>query len=675
MITPKIPSFVYGGDYNPEQWPEEIWQEDMRLMKQAGVNLVNIGMWNWALLEPKEGQYTFDYLDRLMDLLAKNGIYADLATPTAAPPAWMYLKHPDLNPVNVNGLRMNHGSRQTFCPNSPTFRQESQKIVRVLAEHYKTHPALAMWHVNNEYSHKVILCHCETCAAQFRHWLEERYGSLSKVNDTWGASFWGQVYYDWNEIIPPRLTAHQVNPTLLLDYKRFMTDSYLGCYLLEKNILRELTPNTPVTTNLLYEFRTMDYFKWAKQLDFIAVSAFPDPKPTQHSGEAALNADVMRGLKDQQPFLLIEQAANNVNWRMGNTNKRPGVMRLWSYQAIAHGSEGAMFFQWRQSQKGAEKFHSAIVSHSGADTRIFREVEQLGQEFKRLGSEILDARVKAKVALMIDYENWWTVEYAPCPTLYLKYLEQLQNYYYPLYEQNIAVDVVSCLADLGKYALVIAPTLYMVKPGVKENIEKYVSNGGVFLTTFSSGMADETDTVFPGGYPGPFKEVLGLWVEEFDALKPYMKNKVKLAQPLGQLQNEYGCNLWCDMLHPTTAKTLATFGEDYYAGWPCITENQFGQGFAYYIATQPDVNFRKEFLNYLCQRFNIKPALEAPANVEVISRVKDGKEFIFVLNHKNETVQVPLPAGEYEDLLGLKSIRGECVLKPKDVAILTVKNP
>lgn len=673
MISKKLPHIFYGGDYNPEQWSEEIWLDDMRLMQKAGVNLVSIGIFSWASLQPNEDTYNFEWLDKLMDLLAQNGIYADLATATAAQPAWLSQKYSDVLPVDIKGNRLSYGSRQSYCPNSISYRRLGQKLVRMLAERYKGHPALALWHVNNEYACHTPSCYCDNCAATFRKWLKKKYGSIENVNKAWGTNFWSQHYYDWDEILPPRATTAQNNPGQVLDYRRFMSDSILELYMGEKEILREVTPDIPITTNFMSDFKPLDYFKWAENIDVISWDSYPNPEPGYHPGWAALNHDIMRGLKNGKPFILMEQAPSQVNWRPVNTNKRPGVMRLWSYQAMAHGADAIMFFQWRQSLKGAEKFHSAMVTHTGNEnSRVYREVEKLGNELKGL-SEILDSTVSAKTAILFDYENWWAVEYTPGPSENLKYMEQIRNYYNALFDLNIPVDIVPVNGDLSKYSLVIAPLMHMVKPGVKENIESFVSKGGTFITTFFSGIVDENDGVFPGGYPGPLKDVLGIKVEEFDALEPHMNNKFKVTQYLGKASGEYNCNLWCDVVHTDTARILAVFTEDYYAGYPCITENSFGKGKAYYIATQPEQDFIKEFLKYICRINNIVPPLDVPEGVEVMPRVKDGKEYLFILNHNNNEINIILPPGEYIDLVSNKIINNTLKLPPKEVMILNQK--
>jgi len=665
-------SFLYGGDYCPEQWPKEVWEEDMRLMKEASVNMVTIGVFNWALSQPNEQEYTFKWLDGVMDMLHAHSIMADLGTLTASPPAWMYNKYPEIRPVNEDGILLNFGSRQTFCPNSPVYIDLSRKLVEKLASHYKGHPSLAMWHINNEFSHKVFHCYCSTCEKEFQNWVEKKYETIENLNNTWGTAFWGQYVYQWNEVFPPRRTAQYINPALMLDYRRFMTDSYLNLYLGEAEIVRRITPEIRVTTNFLCEFKTMDYFKWGKHLDFVAVSSFPDPRPDTHPGYATLSHDLMRGIKHQQPFVLLEQAPSQVTWRSHNTNKRPGVNRLWSYQGMAHGSDGFMFFQWRQSTQNAEKFHSAMVPHAGEHSRIYNETKQLGAELTRL-SDIKGSRVKANACMLIDYNNWWGVEYFPGPTNEIKYLQQVKQFSYPLQEKNITIDVQDQDGfDPFKYAVVFIPMLYMVKDTVAEKIDEYVKNGGVVVVSYYSGWVNENDTVFKGGAPGPLTDVLGLKIEEFDVLAPGMSNVVDIKPdiPHWNGKDTYSCNFWAENINTTTCEALAVYKEDFYAGKPAVTRNKYGKGYAYYIGAQANDGFFSDFIDFVCNSHHLQPDLDVPRNVEVVTRVKDGKEYIFILNHAYKDVNIQLPSGKYRNLIDDEIIGASFVLKNTDVKIL-----
>lgn len=667
----KLPHIYYGGDYNPEQWPKEVWREDMRLMKKAGVNLVSVGIFSWALLQPAPDKYDFAWLDELMDLLAENGIYADLATATASPPSWMAVQFPDTLPVDENGVRLSHGSRQHYCPNSRTFRTYARQLTEQLANRYKHHPALAMWHINNEYGCHVSRCCCENCAAAFREWLRKRYGTLDELNARWGTNFWSQKYYDWSEICPPARTPTYANPGQVLDYQRFMSDSLLDCYLNEYEAIKAITPDLPVMTNFMGLFKPLDYFKWAQHMDLVTWDSYPEPTagiPVQ----AAMAHDLMRGLKGGQPFVLMEQVTSQVNWRAQNPLKRPGVMRLWSYQTIAHGADGIMFFQWRQSRAGAEKFHGAMVTHTGDEnSRVYREVEQLGSELKRL-DDIIDARVPAKAAILFDWENWWALELPSKPSADVRYVEQVKQYYEALFKRNIAVDFVHPTWDLAKYDLVLAPALYMVTDETAANLERYVSGGGRLLVSFFSGIVDENDRIRLGGYPAPLRKLLGLTVEEFDPMLPGQRNRM-LVEGVKGISGEYACDLWADIIRLEGASALASFREDFFAGSPAVTEHSYCKGKTYYVGTQAEAAFLDRFLHHIAEEAGIRPPLEAPQGVEAGLREKDGRRFLFLLNHNAAASVVRLPEGRHRSLLSATDVQGMLELPPNGVAILELQ--
>jgi len=663
-----LPNIYFGGDYTPEHFPQEVMAEDMRLMKKAGVNMVTINVFTWAQLQPNEDTWTFEWLDELMDTLAKNGVYASMGTATASTPAWMAKKYPEILPVDKNGIRFNHGSRQCFNPNSPAYRKLGRQLVRKLAERYKGHPALCMWHVNNELSQMVEQDFSEITIEKFRDWCRERFGTCENLTKAWGLHFWGNNIYEWDELMPPMKTAHQVNTSLLLDWKRFTNECYMEVALGEIEILREVTPDVPITTNFLYEYKILDYFAWADMVDFISVSSFPDPKTTNHPGEAALSHDIMRGLKNQ-PFALLEQAPSQVNWRLANVNKKPGVMRLWSHQGMARGSDSFLFFQWRASIHGSEKFHSAMVPHIGENSRVFKEMTEFGQELPRL-LEVVGSDVQADVAIVMDYNNWWAVEFTPGPTALLDYLENLKAYHYPLHEQNITTDIIPHDRDLGGYKVVIAPLLYMVKPGFKASVEKFVAEGGTFVATFFSGVVNEFDAVFPGGYPGPLSEVLGLKVEEFEAMKPYVNNSLVMNGRFPGITGEFESRLWCDILQLDTAESLAEYGSDFFKGMPALTVNRYGKGKAYYVATLPNNGFLRKFLRQICAEQGVQPVVEAPENVEAVMRSSENHDYLFVMNHNYDPVDVVLPDGKYFDLLSQQPMEGSIRMSAVETVVL-----
>lgn len=668
MINSKLPSIWYGGDYNPDQWPEEIWHEDMRLFKEAGINIVTLPVFSWAKLQPDETTYSFEWLDKILDLVAANGIYACLATSTAAQPAWMSRQYPEVLPVDVDGRRRTHGSRVNFCPNSEVYRRFSVELARRMALRYKDHPALLIWHVANEYGPH---CYCEKCAAAFREWLKGRYGTVEELNKRWNMSFWGHTVYDWEEIVPPsNLNGdNRCFQGMMLDYKRFMSDSILACYQAEYDAIKAITPDIPITTNIWGLFNGLDLKKWGERMDVVSWDSYP--QMNEPMTNVAMRHDYMRGLKDGKPFMLMEQTPSQQNWQPYNSLKRPGVMRLWSYQAVAHGADTVMFFQLRRSFGACEKYHGAVIEHAGhGNTRVFRECAQLGRELEALGDTLLDAVAENQVALLFDIDTWNAVEITSGPSVDLDYLKQAQKYYKAFYDAHIGVDVISPLSDFSKYKLVIAPVLYMMKPGVAERLEAFVQNGGTFVTTFFSGIVDENDRVKLGGYPGELRKLLGIWVEEIDSLLPEMKNRMVLQGGFGHVQGEYECGLLCDLLHLEGARALAVYGEDFYAGMPALTVNAFGSGQAYYVAADAEDRMIADLCLTLCEQAGVAAPFGADAGIELVQRKKGGAVFTFVLNHNPTSSSIHLGGLAAEDLLTGSRVTGTAAVNGYGVMIL-----
>lgn len=668
MLRSKLPTIYYGGDYNPDQWPEEVWKEDMRLFKLAGINIITLPVFSWAKLEPSEGVYDFSWLDRVLKLAWENGIYTCLATSTAAQPAWMSLKYPEVLPVDKEGRKRTFGARVNFCPNSKVYRNASTKLAGKLAERYCNFPGLAVWHIANEYGN---YCYCENCAAAFRTWLKDRYGTVENLNASWGTSFWGHTFYSWEEIVPPSSLNNDDRcfQSIYLDYNRFMSDSSLGCYTGEYEAIRKHSPDIPVTTNFMGVFKPFDYSRWAPHVDVISWDNYPPFNAVM--ANIAMSHDQMRGLKNGQPFMLMEQTPSQQNWQAYNSLKRPGVMRLWSYQAMARGADTVMFFQLRRSTSASEKYHGAVIEHCGHEnTRVFRECTQLGNELQKLGGKLLDSRIDAKAAILFDWDNWWAVEQSSGPSVLINYVDQVNKYHKAFYDRNIAVDVISPESDISRYSIVVAPLFYMVKNEVPEKLERFVENGGTFVTTFFSGIVNENDAVVLGGYPGKLRKLLGIWVEEIDALFPEIYNSIKFNEAFGKLVDSYRCGMLCDLINLEGAKALAVYGGDFYAGRPVLTENSFGKGKAYYIASDPEERFIADFIGELCGMKGLEAPLKTPVGVEVTQRVKADALFTFVLNHNDSTVQIDLGQADLAELLSGRKLSGSVELESKGVLIL-----
>ncbi|MGO4545666.1 beta-galactosidase [Paenibacillus sp. 2TAB23] len=672
MIHNKLPKIWYGGDYNPEQWDDETMTEDLRMFKLADIDVATVNVFSWAKIQPNEETYDFTELDRIIDRLHGDGIAVCLATSTGAHPAWMAKRYPDVTRVDYEGRKRKFGGRHNSCPSSPAYRKYSQLIAGKLAERYKDHPALVAWHISNEYGG---YCYCDNCAEAFQAWLEKRYGTIDQLNKAWYTSFWGHTFYDWDEIVPPNALSEEWGgnrtnfQSISLDYRRFQSDALLDCYLIEYEEIRKYSPDIQITTNLMGTYPELDYFKWAKHMDVISWDNYPSiDTPVSYT---AMTHALMRGLKSGQPFMLMEQTPSQQNWQAYNALKRPGVMRLWSYQAVAHGADTVMFFQLRRSIGACEKYHGAVIDHVGHEhTRVFRECAELGRELTQLQDKLLDSRIDAKAAIVFDWENRWAVELSSGPSIALKYVDEVHKYYDALFELNVQTDMISVEEQLDQYDLVIAPVMYMIKPGFAEKVEAFVARGGTFITTFFSGIVNENDLVTTGGYPGKLRKVLGIWAEEIDALLPGQQNQIVMKKVDGALSGTYTCSLLCDLIHSEGAEVVAEYGSDFYKGMPVVTVNKFGEGEAWYIASSPDQHFLQSLIANICKDKGIEPLLATPNGVEVTRRSKDGKAYTFVLNHNADEAEVELGAQPRPELLSGEVVSGAYRLAAKGVMII-----
>ena len=534
---------------------------------------------------------------------------------------------------------------------------------------FKDHPGVIAWHISNEYGGE---CYCENCEKAFRVWLKKKYHTIEEVNRVWDTAFWGHTFYDWEEIVLPNLLSEHfayertMFQGISLDYRRFNSDSILECYRLEYEAVKRHTPDIPVTTNLMGFYKPLDYQKWAKYMDMVSWDNYPSNQDTP--AQIALSHELMRGIGGGKPFLLMEQTPSVTNWLPYNALKRPGVMRLWSYQAVAHGADSVMFFQMRRSIGACEKYHGAIIDHVGNEnTRVFREAAALGAELKALGDETLGARARKETAILFDWENWWAIEYSAGPSVLLKYRDEIQNYYTALYEQNMATDIIGVEDDFSDYRVIIAPVLYMVKPGVDEKIKAFVQAGGIFVTTFFSGYVDEHDLVVTGGYPGKLRDLLGIWVEESDALPEGETNHFTWKGA------RHEAVLLCDLLHPEGAEVLATYEEDFYAGMPVLTKKRYGAGAAYYVAVRSDALFYEALIREICEKAGITPVAQTPGGVEAVLRVgrDEKKEFLFLLNHEKIEQSVPVEQDATDLVTGMEWKKGSKLTLPAyGVAIL-----
>jgi beta-galactosidase len=622
----------YGGDYNPEQWPEEIWVEDLTLMKRAGVNLVSLGIFSWSWLEPREGEFDFGWLDRVMDGLHKAGVQVDLATATAAPPPWLTHRYPEALPVTEDGVTLSVGSRQQYCPSSPVYRKLAARLVSKIVERYSNHPALAMWHINNEYGCHVSRCYCDISAEAFRNWLEKRYGTIDALNQAWGTAFWSQRYSDFAEIYPPRTAPTFRNPAQLLDFDRFSSDELLSLYRAEVAIVRQATPNIPITTNFMCFFKGVDYWSWASEVDIISNDSYPDPVDPDSPAYGAMSHDLMRSLRTGQPWLLMEQSSSAVTWRERNSSKPPGQMAAWSMQALARGADGLLFFQWRQSTSGAEKFLTGMIPHGGPETRVFGEIEALGSKLETL-SDIAGSRLDAKVAIVFEWDSWWSIEQLAVPAK-LSYVDGVFAWYKSLFERNVLVDFVKADADLTGYDAVIVPTLFSATKTALDNLAAFAESGGQLLVTYMSGITDETVRVTEGGYLGRLQSTLGIRVEEFTPLAaPDLKVRGGGTPPSVGLEGSIkgSAEIWSETVRVDDAEVISSFVGGFVADQPAITR----RGSGWYCATMPNRETRGALIEQLLAAASVEFD-EANPNIE---RVKRGS-YTFEINHDTQVVEI-----------------------------------
>ncbi|MDQ6741222.1 MAG: beta-galactosidase [Actinomycetota bacterium] len=637
--TLKLDGIAFGGDYNPEQWPREVWEDDVRLMRKAGVNFITVSVFSWPLLEPEEGRFDFGWLDDVIELLHGAGIAVDLATATATPPAWLIRKYPQILPVTADGTKLEFGSRQAYCFSSPVFREYALRLTRAMAERYGKHPAVRLWHVSNEYGDHVSRCWCPASAIAFRSWLRAKYASIQTLNDAWGTSCWGQHYLDFDAIEPPRESTGPVNSTQRLDFERFSSDAMLELFSSEVAVLREVTPELPVTTNFMSILHDLDYFAFADAEDLVTDDAYPDPADPGAHVDASLNYALMRGAKGGAPWLLLEQSASAVSWRDVNVPKAPGVMRLDSYQALAHGADGVMYFQWRAARFGPEKFHAAILGHRGEASRTFQECSRLGAELRQLGA-LKGSRVTADVAMLCDWDSNWALA-APdsLPTNRLSWIGQARAWHRAAFNLGVTVDLVRAAADWSAYKVLLVPNLYLATEALAAQLAAYTAAGGTVVVGPFSGVVDENDHVHPGGASGPLRPLLGV---EVDEVWPLPDGEVGHILMDGTSQELHAVSEWLDAVD---ARTVASYSGGELAGRPAVTVRQHGAGAAWYVSCALADAGMLTLLRRIIGESGVPLREGAGPDVEVVVRRGAESSFTFVLNRSALGVHVEIPAG------------------------------
>ncbi len=675
-LFPKVAALLHGADYNPEQWENYpgIIEKDITMMQQAKCNVMSVGIFSWAKLEPREGEYDFAWLDAVIEKLYAAGIHIFLATPSGARPAWMSQKYPEVLRVGRHRVPALHGGRHNHCMTSPVYREKTLKINRLLAERYSQHPAVLGWHISNEYGGE---CHCGLCQQKFRDWLKARYKTLDALNHAWWSTFWSHTYTDWSQIESPAPQGEVSIHGLNLDWRRFNTAQVSDFCRHEVAPLKAVNADLPVTTNFMEYFYDYDYWQLAKEIDFISWDSYPmwhrEKEETTLACYTAMYHDMMRSLKGGKPFVLMESTPSTTNWQPISKLKKPGMHILSSLQAVAHGADSVQYFQWRKSRGSVEKFHGAVIDHVGhLDTRVGREVSKLGDMLARL-SVVAGCRTEARVAIIFDQQSRWAMDDAAGPrNMGLEYEKTVNEHYRPFWEKGIAVDVIDADQPLSQYALVIAPMLYMVRQGFAERAEAFVAEGGHLVTTYWSGIVDETDLCFTGGFPGPLRKLLGIWAEEIDCLGEGERNLVQgLAGNASGLQGPYQVRHLCELIHTETAQALATYRDDFYAGRPAVTVNRFGNGKAWHVASRNDLQFQRDFFAGIINELALPQAVDAdfPPGVVATARTDGESTWVFVQNFTAQQQLVTLPEG-YTDSMTDAAAVGETVLLPWDCRVL-----
>ena len=676
----------FGVDYHPEHWvypydgtpeaPESRWERDVELMVQAGVNVVRMGEFAWGCYEPEEGKYDFGWMRRVMDLFTKAEIKVVLGTPTAAPPVWLAKKHPEILPIDARGLRRHEGTRRAYCMNSNVYWDYCQRIVRELAGALGNHPQLIAWQIDNGLGgHDTESSFNEEARRDWHAWLKAKYETIDRLNELMGTRFWSQGVTDWDQVPMPRAAPTVHNPALLIDWMRFCSDTIVAFARMQRDVLRELTPNLPVTQNLRALTRLFDHFDMAEVMDFVSVDSNATIKTK--SAELACEIDMMRSLKKTNVrtpdgdcgFWVIEQKAGNVNWQEVNSLLRPQVVRLFTYQLVSRGACGVLYFLWRQPRIGSEKFYGGVLTHTGrGDNRVYQEIKEIGQELKQLGRVLKGTRIAAEACILISHDNDWNLKFVNQPNKYFNQREHVQLFYNALHDRNIPVDFARPTEDLSKYKLVIAPSLQLLAGGEADLLKLYVQNGGTLVATFNTGLVDEHHIAPETGFPHDLTDLFGLEVLEFDPLPPGEENHLTIKGAFAAT-HLHPAKLWCDAIEPKGCQVLASYAKDFYAGRPAMTMNSFGQGKAIYLGTMSHQFFYYDLIVWLRQMCNLFPLLKVPDTVEVSMREKENTRIYFLLNHQNSPVRISFFKPMHDFLTG-KTFTGNYDLPPHGVLVL-----
>lgn len=650
----------HGGDYYPEQWLDspEILNKDLELMKRAGINTVTLGVFAWSFLEPQEGEFNLSWLLERVDRLYEHGISVIMATPSAARPKWLSDRYPNVLRVNEARQRQLFGGRHNHCYTSSVYREKVKRINQKLARSFASHPGVLMWHISNEYGGE---CHCPLCQDAFRRWLEKRYGSIEELNRKWCTAFWSHKYLSFEQVESPSSIGESMVHGLNLDWKRFVTEQTSDFAACEIKALQEAGATQPVTANFMYDYKGLNYKRLSKEIDVVSWDSYPlwhKRKEILTARDNGMQHDFMRSLK-KKPFLLMESSPSSTNWQGVSKLKKPGMLKLDSLHAVAHGSDSVLYFQIRQSNGSSEKFHGAVIDHyGGEDTRVYQEVCQIGEALDRL-KEVAGTRVLSKIALIYDTENCWAMEDAQGPRNNgLYYHEACVKIYSAMKKLGLNVDVISMEDELTGYELVAAPMLYMFRSQIEEKLRAFVKEGGRLVLTYWSGIVDEWDSCFTGGVPHSLMDVTGIRSTEIDGLYDGECNHMVTVAKDGK-ERRYECRNLCDLVKVQGAEVLSVYSDDFYQGYPALTRNQYGKGFAYYVCADGEAEFYNDLFKNVIMESPIEPLVrgEIPEDVEVCSRESDEYEYLFIQNFNREPVK--LVAEMIEDIGSGTLIYGE----------------
>lgn len=676
----------FGVDYYPEQWvfpyagtrkePESQWDQDAGLMVKAGFNVVRIGEFTWSLCEPAPGEYDFSWLHRVMDVMERHSIRVVLGTPTAAPPLWLTQQNPDILPVTEDGTILREGTRRACCLNSDAYWNASKQLVRRMAEVLGQHSQLIAWQIDNALgAHNTEASFNESSRLEWHNWLKLKYEKIERLNDRLGFRHWGQTVTDWSQVPMPMRAPTEHNPALISDWRRFCSDTIVAFARMQAEVLHEVTPKIPVTTNIRPFSYNFDHFDLAENLDFVSATSTAAVK--MKFSETACDMDMLRSLKKadaslpdgDQGFWVMEQKSGQTSWQEVNSLIRPGVLRKFTYQLVSRGASGILYFQWRQPRIGTEKFHGAVLSHHlEGSSRVYKEISQIGEELKLLAPAIKDTKVVSEVCILYTHDNEWALQQAYQPNKHFKLRDHIQLFYNAFHDRNIPVDFARPTEDLSAYKLAVAPSLQMLSAGEVDRLKLFVQNGGTLVGTFNTSLVNSSQMAPTTGYPGDLTDVFGLEVLEFDMLQPEEENHLifKGAFPTSHL---HVAKTWCDIIEPNGCQILATYAKDFYAGKPAITLNTFGLGKAIYVGTQSHQHFYHDLVVWLRQSCGIQPLLKVPENIEVSMRQKDGTRVYFLINHQSTPVRIQFYKPMHDFLTG-STFSGNYDLPPHGILVL-----